>query len=184
MKKITLIGMAALMLGIGTLNTGCLGSYKLTSTVYNWNKRATGNKFVNNLILWIIGWNVYIAFIAVDTFILNTIEFWTGSNPLAMKAGDKEQQIVKGKDGNKYEITATQNRFDIVPLSNKENRTSLVYTPINHTWNMEKNGMITKLATIHEDINKVEIFKADGSVAMIDMNQAQMNKIWQTGLSN
>ena len=37
---------------------------------------------------------------------------------------------------------------------------------------------------IHEDLNKVEIFKADGTVAMIDMNQTQMNKIWQTGLSN
>jgi hypothetical protein len=184
MKKITLIGMAALMLGIGTLNSGCMGSYKLTNTVYAWNKKATGNKFINHVIFWILGWNVYVAFVAIDTFILNTIEYWSGKNPMAMNVGEKEQQIVKGKDGNKYEITATQNRFDIVALNNKENKTSLIYSPINHTWNMEKNGIITKIATIHEDLNKVELFKADGTVAMIDMNQTQMNKIWQTGLSN
>jgi Domain of unknown function (DUF3332) len=184
MKKITLIGMAALMLGIGTLNTGCMGSYKLTNMVYGWNKNATGNKLVNHVIFWVLGWNVYVAFIVIDTFVLNTIEFWTGSNPMAMNAGEKEHQIVKGKDGKQYEITATQNRFDIVALNENNNKTSLIYTPINHTWNMDKNGIVTKLATIHEDINKVEIFKADGSIAMIDMNEAQMNKIWQTSLSN
>ena len=177
--------MAALMLGIGTLNTGCMGSFKLTGSLYNWNKSVTGNKFLNNLLFWVFGGLfVYSATLAIDLVILNLVEFWSGSNPMAMKAGEKEQQIVKGKDGNKYEITATQNRFDIVALNNTNNKTSLIYTPLNHTWNMEKNGMITKLATIHEDINKVELFKADGTVAMIDMNQAQMNKMWQAGLSN
>ncbi len=184
MKKITLIGMAALMLGIGTLNTGCMGSWKLTSSLYSWNKSVTGNKYINNVIFWVFGsFQIYSVTLFIDGIILNLVEFWTGSNPMAMKPGDKEQQIVKGKDGNKYEITATQNRFDILSLNNK-NKTSLIYTPMNHTWNMDKNGLVTKLATIHEDINKVEIFKADGSVAMIDMNEAQMNKIWQTGLSN
>ena len=184
MKKITLIGMAALMLGIGTLNTGCMGSWKLTTSLYSWNKSVTGNKYLNNIIFWILhAIPAYEICYFADIIILNTIEFWTGSNPIAMNAGEKEQQIVKGKDGNNYEITATQNRFDIVSLNNK-NKTSIIYTPMNHTWNMDKNGIVTKLATIHEDINKVEIFKADGSVAMIDMNEAQMNKIWQTGLSN
>ena len=184
MKKITLIGMAALMLGIGTLTTGCMGSWKVTSMVYGWNKSVTGNKYINNIIFWVFcAFPIYEVSMFIDGVILNLIEFWTGSNPIAMNVGEKEQQIVKGKDGNNYEITATQNRFDIVGLNNK-NKTSFIYTPSNHTWNMDKNGIVTKLATIHEDINKVEFFKSDGSVAMIDMNEAQMNKIWQTGLSN
>lgn len=176
--------MAALMLSIGTLNSGCFGSFGLTHKLYDMNK-SIGNKFGQSIVFWVLNIiPVYGVCAWIDVVILNLIEFWSGSNPLAMKAGEKEQQIVKGKDGNKYEITATQNRFDIVALNNVKSKTSLIYTPMNHTWNMEKNGLITKLATIHEDLNKVEIFQADGSVAMIDMNQAQMNKIWQTGLSN
>lgn len=175
--------MAALMLGIGTLNTGCMGSYKLTSTVYGWNKNATGNKFFNHVIFWVLSWNIYAAFLVIDTIILNLVEFWTGSNPMAMKPGDKEQQIVKGKDGNKYEITATQNRFDVVSLKNR-NKTSLIYTPLNQTWNMEKNGTVTKLATIHEDINKIEIYKTDGTVTLVDLTQAKLNSVFQTSLSN
>ncbi len=176
--------MAALMLGIGTLNTGCMGSWKLTSSLYSWNKSVTGNKYINNVIFWVFGsFQIYSVTLFIDGIILNLVEFWTGSNPMAMKEGEKEQQIVKGKDGNKYEITATQNRFDVVSLKNR-NKTSLIYTPLNQTWNMEKKGIVTKLATIHEDINKIEIFKTDGTVTLVDLTQAKLNSVFQTSLSN
>ena len=184
MKKITLIGMAALMLGIGTLSSGCFGEFALTRKLYTWNKEVTSNKFVNNLIFWVFEGvlPVYGIALFVDG-ILNLVEFWTGSNPMAMKPGDVEHQIVKGKDGKDYKITATQNRFDINSMSDN-NKVALFYTPASHTWNVEKNGTVTKIATIHEDINKVEIFKADGSVSLVDMSQAQVGSLLQPALAN
>lgn len=171
MKKFTLYSMAILMLGIGSLSTGCMGSWGLTSALYKWNDGATGNKFIDNLLFWILG-IVYGITITVDFVILNLIEFWTGSNPMAMQPGEVEKGIVKGKDGNKYEMTVTQYRYDMVALTgpNKGEKSAVFFTPATKTWSSTKNGVTMPFATVHEDINKVEIFCADGSVKLIDMN--------------
>lgn len=180
MKKITFIGMATLMLGVSILGSGCFGKFALVRKVYEWND-SLGNNFVKTLVFY--GLNiipVYGFAGAIDFWILNLIEFWTGSNPMAMKAGETEKQVVLGKDGNQYEITATQNRFDVVALSgtNKGTISSLVYTPENKTWNKEVNGSgLTPIATVHEDLNKVEIFASDGSVRMVDMNTMFLNSV-------
>ncbi len=172
MKKFGIYSMAILMLGIGTLSTGCMGSWVITKKVYKWNEKATGNKFLNNLIFWIFGWIVYPISLFLDSVIFNLIEFWSGSNPMAMQPGEIEKGIVKGNDGNDYEMTVTQYRYDIVALTgnNKGQKTSLFYTPETKTWSTTKNGITHPIATIHEDINKVEIFGTDGSVQLIDIN--------------
>jgi hypothetical protein len=185
MKKLGIISMAVLMLGIGTLNTGCMGSFAISKKFYSWNESATGNKYINGL-LFILLFAVYGITLTIDLVILNLIEFWTGSNPAAMAPGEKEQQTVTAKDGNQYEITATQNRFDIVVLTGnkKGEHTGLVYTPNNTSWSVEKNGVTTKFATLHADIDKVEIFHADGSVSLHDMGQARIGSLLQAGLAN
>jgi len=165
--------MAALMLGISVVSTGCMGSWKITKSLYSWNTKATGNKYVNNILFWVLHViPVYPICIAADYFIFNLVEFWTGSNPLSMKPGDKEKQIVIGKDGNKYEITATQNRFDILSLSGNKagGKQSLFFDPKDKSWNMEKNNIVTKLVCVHEDLNTAEIFAADGSVKLVDLS--------------
>jgi hypothetical protein len=179
MKKITLIGMATLMLGISTINTGCMGSYTLTKKLYGWNEHATGNTIVNTGVFWILCWNVYFIFLAVDTIVLNTIQFWTGSNPAAMAPGEREQQLVQGNDGNQYQITATQNRFDILPMtgSEKGNVLSLIYTPTNKSWSSLKDGKMQTLAALHPELNKVELFGKDGSVKMVDMASVFVNSL-------
>lgn len=49
MKKITVNTIIALALGSMCLSS-CIGSFSLTNNVLNWNKRATDNKFINELI--------------------------------------------------------------------------------------------------------------------------------------
>lgn len=179
MKKITLIGMATLMLGISTINTGCMGSFALTKKLYGWNDGATGNKFLDNILFWILSWNIYGIFLTIDMVILNLVEFWTGSNPIAMAPGEKETQVVMGKDGNQYEITATQNRFDIIQMSGKEvgKQSALVYSPATLTWSKVENKVTTPLLTAHPETNKVEIFAADGSVKMVDVASVYANQL-------
>ena len=53
MKKITVNTIIALALGSMCLSS-CIGSFSLTNNVLNWNKRATDNKFINELIFIVI----------------------------------------------------------------------------------------------------------------------------------
>ena len=71
----------ALLIGVST--TGCFGKFALTKKIYEWND-SLGNKFVKTLVLWgLIIIPVYEVCVAADYFVLNLIEFWTGSNLIA-----------------------------------------------------------------------------------------------------
>lgn len=183
MKKIGIYSSIALMLGLGTINTSCMGSWKLTKTVYNWNDGATGNKYLDNLLFYVLcAFPVYEVSVAVDFVVLNLVEFWTGSNPIAMKPGDRESQLVKGKDGNKYEIVVTQNQYQITPISGEQKgkMVKVFFTPENQTWSINKNNTTTLLAKILPETNKAEIYKADGSVELVDLNQLNTKRILNT----
>lgn len=181
MKKLGIYTTVALMLGVGTIGTSCMGSWGLTKTVYNWNDGATGNKFVDNLLFYVFlgPIPVYGVSFTVDFFVLNLIEFWTGSNPIAMKPGEKENQLVKGKDGNKYEIVVTKNQYEITPLSGaqKGKTVRVFFTPENQTWSMHKENTTTILAKILPEGNKAEVYKADGSVELVDLNKLNTKRI-------
>jgi hypothetical protein len=172
MKKLGIYTMAVLMLGIGTLNTGCMGQFALIRKVYTWNK-SMGDKWIQSVVMWVlIIVPVYPVCGLIDFWFLNLIEFWTGSNPVAMNPGEKEQQTVKGKDGNMYEITATQNRFDIVQLTGerKGNQQSLLFNPAEGTCSVVVNGVETKLVKYDEKTNMIELFRPDGSSVHMDAN--------------
>src|SRR5690606_39137109 len=93
--------------------TACLCSFNLTQNIHEWNSNATDNKFVNNLLFWVMCIiPVYGVGVFLDAVIFNLVEFWSGSNPIAMEAGEVEKQIYE-KDGITYEMKATQNNFEI-----------------------------------------------------------------------
>jgi len=170
MKKITLYGMAVLMLGISTITSGCMGSWALTKKLYDANDKLTGNKFVNNLFFWLFtGIGIYGITIFVDYIILNLVEFWTGSNPMAMKEGEIEQQIVKGKDGNSYRLTATKNKLEMVQLSGEKAgmTQTLLFSPETQSCSILMNGEVRKLVHYNERTNLLELFSADGQVSTV-----------------
>ena len=78
MKKIFASASAAALL------TGCLGQNALFDTVQDWNATATNNKFVNQGISFVFWWvPVYGLSLLGDIIIFNSIEFWTGTNPIS-----------------------------------------------------------------------------------------------------
>jgi hypothetical protein len=89
-KKIAPIALG-LALAIGT--QGCYGRFQLVRSLYKWNG-TVGEKFVNELVfLGCIILPVYSIAGFVDAVILNTIEFWSGKNPMTAKVitqGDKQ----------------------------------------------------------------------------------------------
>ena len=74
----------ALLLAFGTVSTsGCLGKMALFNKVQDWNG-TLGDKWINSVVhfgLWIT--LVYPVTVVGDVLLFNTIEFWSGDNPVA-----------------------------------------------------------------------------------------------------
>lgn len=81
-KRILTLGLAGLLLGGSLSLQGCYGSFALTKKFYAWNG-SLPNKWVKSLVVFFGGEVVYGLSATVDVVVLNLIEFWTGSNPVA-----------------------------------------------------------------------------------------------------
>lgn len=79
MKKILI---AILATAFVFSSTGCYGSFTLTKKIYKVNG-SLGNKWINSIVFFLIGGPVYGATTFIDALVLNSVEFWTGANPLA-----------------------------------------------------------------------------------------------------
>ncbi|NOT28879.1 MAG: DUF3332 family protein [Planctomycetes bacterium] len=78
MKK----ALVAAVLSLG-LFSSCLGPNKLFNKLHDWNLGATQDRWANEgifLVLSIVP--VYSLSYAIDVVILNSIEFWSGKNPM------------------------------------------------------------------------------------------------------
>ncbi len=84
--------------------TGCYGSNACFNKLHKWNG-TLGNKWLNSIVHFFLSiFQVYnICLGLIDGLILNTVEFWTGSNPLA--GGDSYYE----KDAQGNEIAAVKN---------------------------------------------------------------------------
>ncbi len=168
LKQITLISLITIF---GVTQTGCFGKFALVRKLYTWND-SLGNKFAKSAVLWVfIIIPVYSIATFIDFVILNLIEFWTGSNPIAMKPGEKETQVVAWR-GEKYQITATQNRFHIEQLSgvDKGKITELLYRKEDKSWNAIAGCQDIKLVSFSETCDhqeQVTFYKPDGSTTTV-----------------
>ncbi|WP_445383925.1 DUF3332 domain-containing protein [Robiginitalea sp. IMCC44478] len=143
----------ALSLAASLLFSSCLGSFSAFNNLKDWNQGVSDNKFVNNLVFW--GLNiipVYGLFFLGDAIIFNVIEFWSGSNPIAMKEGQREVQMVE-RDGNTYKMTATKNRIQVAVVDGpkKGGKIELFYKPDENSWNaIRPSGEIIPLSKMEE----------------------------------
>ncbi len=103
----------AILLGSFALSS-CMGSFVISKKLYNWNQSATGNRFVDNLLFWVLS-PVYSFTLGVDAVILNLVEFWSGSNPLAFAPNfEGTDRLAYG--GRVYELERTKTSFTIREL--------------------------------------------------------------------
>ncbi|MBI1768174.1 MAG: DUF3332 domain-containing protein [Bacteroidetes bacterium] len=167
-KQTTLIFLIAIF---GLTQMGCFGKFALVSKLYSWNK-SLGDKFVRSAVLWVfLIIPVYEVASLVDFLILNLIEFWSGSNPVAMKPGEKETQMLAWH-GDQYRVTATQNRFHIEQLTGKSKGkvAELVFNTADKSWNAVSNERTTKLVSFSETKDRKELvtfYKPDGTTTTV-----------------
>ncbi len=141
LRKITIFFVVGLL---AASLSGCFGNFSLTRKVYEFNQTVTDNCLAQSLLFY--GMNiipVYSVAGTLDFFILNVIECWTGSNPLAIMEGEYEYQIVEYED-ELYALSATKNKFTISKINgiyqeklyeinfDEEEEKFLVYSFTNH----------------------------------------------------
>lgn len=101
MKKAMFLTMAALT--VAALSTGCIGKFRLTHKVLDWNKTVHEEEWVQEVIF-LAGHIVpaYPLSIFADLIVFNSIEWWT-KKPVEFLAGvdqnGNEYQIVTNGDG-------------------------------------------------------------------------------------
>lgn len=148
MKKKHVYVATALLLVSGFTMNSCIGSFSLTNKVLAWNQ-TIDNKFVNELVflaLHIVP--VYPATIVIDGLVINSIEFWTGDNPL--QAGIVKK--VQGENG-VYTVETLKNGYEISNEAGQ--KMNLVYDKKTNTWNMVSEGQTTKLVKVVDKDNAI-----------------------------
>lgn len=163
MKKINLKLATALLCGT-MLFSSCVGSFSLFNRVAQWNN-SLGDKFVNELVF--LALNIVpvygVAYVA-DALVINSIEFWSGSNPMANIGTVK---TVKGHDGN-YLVETNKDGYTITKKGEK-NSINLVHDEKTNTWNVEEQGKTSKLLKMNDD-GTAEMYLPDGKTKTVTLD--------------
>lgn len=166
MKKKSVTLLVAATLSSSILFSSCIGSFGLTNKLLSWNN-TIDSKFVNEL--------VFIAFCIVpvyeisaiaDLLVLNSIEFWSGSNPVA-DAGTVK--TIEGKDGT-YTVETKADGYHI-RKEGEEKAIDLVFDEADKSWSVEADGEEVKLLQF-KDGDEVVMYLPDGGEMNVELSQA------------
>lgn len=164
---------ATVLLGFMTMTTACYGPFNLTKNVYHWNSNVKGSGQINDkwmkeiVFFGMLIIPAYMFSALLDTFIFNSMHFWTGESPI--KASDT------GSDGTK--VTALGDiTIKWIPL---EDGATVTY---------ERAGIVERCATIVASasgyrliddkgllLSEAEYF-ADGGVRLLDSDCRVINQ--------
>ena len=170
-RKYFTVGVVLLLCG-SFITTSCIGSFSLTNKLLSWNKQV-GNKFVNELVFfafWILP--VYEVSCLADILVINSIEFWSGSNPVA-----KGTKVIDGNDG-RYLVDCDGKGYTIT----SENDGSVVrldFDEEEQTWSVNADGQSYKLMTFIDD-SHVKMITPDGSMQVVELSQSGVWAYQQT----
>ena len=162
-KKILTVGVITALCS-SMLFTSCIGSFQLTNNLLDWN-RSIGNKFVNELVFlafWILP--VYEVAAAADVLVINSIEFWSGTNPIT-----KGSYKIRTQNNMEYIIKSDKNGYTIINPADKK-KVRLDFEPIKREWSINKDGEHIVFMTFIDDTH-VSLPMPDGSNKIFETSQ-------------
>lgn len=166
MKKKGFNLLLAVTLASSVMFTSCIGSFGLTNKLLDWN-RGLDTKFVNELVF--LAFHivpVYGVCVLADILVLNSIEFWTGDNPVADVGTVK---TIETNDG-VYTVETKADGYQI-QKEGEESAVNMVYSKDDNSWNIEADGETRKLLEFKGD-DKVVMFLPDGQSMEVELSQA------------
>ncbi|MFQ5512860.1 MAG: DUF3332 family protein [Myxococcota bacterium] len=120
-----IISVVVLSAFLPLVTTGCFGKFELTRKIYNYNKKVDPDKWIQwfaFLALNIIPF--YALGVSIDLVLGNSIEFWTGENPI--NASGRSKRSMLGPEGEVTELTRLADGSLDVRVSRPDGTTQFV----------------------------------------------------------
>lgn len=169
MKKLTLTVAAVLVLSTSILSSSCIGSFGLFNKVLSWNKQISG-KFENEIVFiafWILP--VYEVSLLADVLVINSLEFWSGSNPVAAKG----TKTIKGENGT-YLVKTDANGYEITNNATGET-VQFAFDADDRSWSLiTEDGRNIEFMTYVDDTHVRVPAGVDGTYTTVELSQDGM----------
>jgi hypothetical protein len=144
------------LLAVAVVSSGCTGSFNLTKQVYSWH-RGQENKWSDEVgFLACALTPIYGLSLMADAVLLNSIEFWTGENPVksadlvkAVKESEAEAEVTYDPDKQQLKIFSRNGEKENPTITLERNR-DVIYTK-------DENGKII-YTTMRDDNGQVLVF--------------------------
>jgi hypothetical protein len=130
----------AVLIGFLPLTSACFGAFNLTRKAYQFNRSVSPDKWVRWLVFLVMS-PIYPLASLVDILFANSVEFWSGSNPITAKL---EPQSVVGPNG------------EVASLIPVENGARIVVT--------ERSGAVHAMTLLRERPGVVAAYDAEGTL--------------------
>ena len=148
MKKISLKVAVCLLAGSFLFSSCFVGQYGLWNKYISWQNHMTDNKYVNAIAGLILVPIAGTLCTLADVLVLNSIEFWSGNNPVAATNIGKTQQVM-GQDGRYYAVTTLKNGYEIKAPTGEI--TYFIHNAENDSWSMEQDGVQKEIFRFNSD---------------------------------
>lgn len=178
MKHRTLCACVAVALCASLTLPSCIGSFGLTNKLLTWN-RSLSTKFVNELVFfafWIVP--VYEVSALADILVINSIEFWSGDNPMAHKG----RKVVEGRDGDRYLVDCDASGYTVTPQKGGE-KVRFTYEASDQSWTMTVGQSSVKIFS-YLDATHVSMLQPDGTYAPVELSDGGVQAYMATATAS
>ena len=169
MKKMSLKAAVVLLAG-SFLCSSCIGSFSLFNKYEKWQCNMTSNKYVNGIVGLILQPIVGGVCLFVDAVVLNTIEFWSGSNPMALN----KVQTVKGQDGRYYAVKTLKNGYEVKAPNGEI--TLFTHDSKTESWSITQNGVTKEIIRFNAD-GTIQATLQSGEKMTVSNDEAGMMQV-------
>ncbi|MBD5371211.1 MAG: DUF3332 domain-containing protein [Bacteroides sp.] len=142
--------------------TSCIGSFRLTHSVLKWNQQV-GSKVINEIVFfafWVLP--VYEVTSLADLLVINSIEFWSGRNPLTASVK------VVDTDHGRYTIACDSKGYEVTNTSTGVSY-RLDFMEATATWALDYQGVSYPLMTMVDE-NHVKAVTPSGDFRLVELS--------------
>ena len=155
---------ATVALLMAVVMSSCIGKFALFNKLRQWNSEI-GTKWTNELVFvafWIIP--VYEVAGLADLLVVNSIEFWSGENPVACGS-----RIIDGEDG-RYTVNTDPEGYTIISHNNGS-KVRLDFDLDDKTWSVSVNDEPSIPFMTFVDDSHVRMICPDGAFRNIELSE-------------
>ena len=146
--------------------SSCIGSFGLTNKLLSWNQNVSG-KFVNELVfLAFCIVPVYEISLLADTLVLNTIEFWSGDNPVADVGTVKTVNTENGQ----FTVQTNKDGYHIQKAGEKK-AVDLVFNKSDKSWSAKADGKTVKVLKFNKNNDEATMYLPNGKTMNVQLNR-------------